>query len=72
MIEGAYQVAGRCGLNQTAWSSLCQHLGREWAAITVLTVAELPASRFTQSNAPTVDLRQAAYGNPPIFNGALS
>jgi hypothetical protein len=53
MIEGAYQVAGRCGLNQTAWSSLCQHLGREWAAITVLTVAELPA--------PTVDLRQAAY-----------
>jgi hypothetical protein len=41
--------------------TLCQHLGREWAAITVLTVAELPASRFTQSNAPTVDLRRAAY-----------
>ncbi len=61
MIEGAYQVAGRWGLNQTAWSTLCQHLGREWAAITVLTVAELPASRFTQSNAPTVDLRRAAY-----------
>jgi hypothetical protein len=48
-------------MNQTAWSTLCQHLGREWAAITVLKAAELPASRFTQSNAPTVDLRRAAY-----------
>jgi DNA-binding transcriptional ArsR family regulator len=61
IIESAYHVGGRWGLNQTAWATLCQHLGREWAAITVLTVAELPASRFTQSNAPTVELRRAAY-----------
>jgi DNA-binding transcriptional ArsR family regulator len=60
MIDGAYRIAERWGLNQTAWSTLCLHLGREWAAITVLTVAELPASRFTQSNAPTIDLRRAA------------
>lgn len=61
MIEGAYPVAGRCGLNQTAWSTLCQHLDPERAAITVFTVADLPASRFTQSNEPTVCLGRAAY-----------
>jgi hypothetical protein len=61
MIDGAYRMAEQWGLNQTAWSTLCHHLGREWTAITVLTIAELPTSRFTQSNAPTIELRRAAY-----------
>ena len=61
LIEAACHLATRWNLNSRVWQTLCLHLGREWAALTVATVAELPESRFTLSRAPTPELRRAGY-----------
>jgi 3-methyladenine DNA glycosylase/8-oxoguanine DNA glycosylase len=44
-----------------AWKTLCSGLGREWAALTVAMVAELPADTFTHCGAPRIEQRRASY-----------
>jgi hypothetical protein len=61
LIDAAYLLAASWDLNESAWKTLCVNLGREWAAITVATVAELPPARFTRSSAPRIELRRASY-----------
>nr|WP_295744919.1 hypothetical protein [uncultured Acidocella sp.] len=61
LIEAAGRLASRWDLHSRVWQTLCLHLGREWAALTVATVAELPNSHFTLSRAATPELRRAGY-----------
>ena len=61
LIDAAYVLAAQYDLNDTTWKTLCGGLGREWAALTVAMVAELPAATFTRCAAPRVELRRASY-----------
>jgi Helix-turn-helix domain len=61
LIDAAYLLALSWDLNETTWKTLCAKLGREWTAITIAMVAELPGSRFTRSHAPRVELKRASY-----------
>jgi hypothetical protein len=61
LIDAAYVLAAQYDLNDTTWKTLCGGLGREWAALTVAMVAELPASTFTRCSAPRIELRRASY-----------
>ena len=61
LINAAFLLASSWDMNAATWKTLCAHLGREWAAITIATVAELPAARFTRSRAPRIELKRASY-----------
>jgi hypothetical protein len=61
LIDAAYILAAQYDLNDTVWKTLCNGLGREWAALTVAMVAELPASTFTRCAAPRIELRRSSY-----------
>lgn len=61
LIDAAYVLSENWGMNRATWKSLCANLGREWTAITIAVVAELPAARFTRSNAPSLELKRARY-----------
>jgi hypothetical protein len=61
LIDAAYVLAAQYDLNDTTWKTLCGGLGREWAALTVAMVAELPAATFTRCSAPRIELRRASY-----------
>jgi len=61
LIDAAYVLASQYDLNATVWTILCEGLGREWAALTVAIVAELPAETFTRCQAPRIELRRASY-----------
>lgn len=60
-MTAAGYLAARWSLHPRIWETLCVHLGREWATLTLATVAELPDSHFTLSRAPTCELRRAGY-----------
>jgi hypothetical protein len=60
VVAAASALAARFDLNQKAWVTLCAYFGREWAAITVAIVAEMPPAAFTRS-APTIEQKRAAY-----------
>ena len=61
LINAAFLLASSWDMNAATWKTLCARLGREWAAITIATVAELPAARFTRSRAPRIELKRASY-----------
>lgn len=61
IVETAYNLGMTWDLNKSTWNHLCTILGREWAAIVIATVAEIPEKQFTRSNAPTISLKRAAY-----------
>ncbi|MDE8347437.1 MAG: replication initiation protein RepC, partial [Acidocella sp.] len=61
LVDASYVLAARFELNDRAWKTLCGGLGREWAALTVAMVAELPAETFTRCAAPSIELRRASY-----------
>ncbi len=61
LVDGAYILAAQYDLNDRTWKTLVAGLGREWAALTVAMVAELPASTFTRCKAPRLELRRASY-----------
>jgi hypothetical protein len=61
VINAAYAISSTWQLNRTTWGALCAHLGRDWAAIAVAIVAELPESRFTPSKTLTLAQQRARY-----------
>ena len=61
LIDAAYVLAAQYDLNDTVWKTLCSGLGREWAALTVAMVAELPPATFTRCAAPRIELRRSSY-----------
>ncbi len=61
LVAAGYAVGAAFGLSPTAWGTLCSGLGREWAALTVGLVANMPATAFTRSHAPTLELKRGAY-----------
>ena len=61
LIDAAYVLATQYDLNDAIWKTLCGGLGREWAALTVAMVAELPAATFTRCAAPRIEQRRASY-----------
>lgn len=61
LVDAGYVLAAQYDLNDTTWRTLVAGLGREWAALTVAMVAELPASTFTRCKAPRIELRRASY-----------
>lgn len=61
LVDAASMLAAQYDLTDTAWKTLCAGLGREWAALTVAMVAELPAATFTRCAAPLIEQRRASY-----------
>ena len=61
LIDAAYVMAAQYDLNDATWKTLCGGLGREWAALTVAMVAEMPSATFTRSAAPRIEQRRVSY-----------
>lgn len=61
LVDAASKLAEKWDLNEIIWGRLCLALGREWAAITVGTVAELPETWFTRSRGQTIGSKRASY-----------
>lgn len=61
LTDAGYVLAAQYDLHDGVWQTLCGGLGREWAALTVAMVAELPAETFTRCQAPRIESRRASY-----------
>jgi hypothetical protein len=61
LFDAAYRIALSWGLHRATWQTLCTHLGRDWTAVAVATVAELPPSRFNSGLEEGSEARRARY-----------
>lgn len=61
LVAAGHAAGTTFGLSPGAWGTLCSGLGREWAALAVGLVANMPATSFTRSRASTLELKRGAY-----------